>query len=197
MRQRVLAVIAHPDDETIFMGGTILSNPFSVWRVLCATYEENSTRAQEALKAMRYYQASGIDIEIVFLGHEDKHKTPDGGIDRLKLSSQLLDYRSWPDIVITHNEKGDYGNNAHISVNQEVMRIYPESWEILCEDQNRFPVVKREIVWEIKLSPTVQERKRQIFVECYPSQQLLWTRTTYLVEWAFNLCSERFGRIKS
>lgn len=197
MKQRILAVIAHPDDETIFMGGTILSNPSFIWKIMCATYEEDSPRAQEALKAIRYYRAWGIDIEIMFLGHKDKHKIPDGGIDHVKLSSQLLDYRSWPDIVITHNEKGDYGNNAHISVNQAVMDIFPNAWEILCEEANLFPIVKRDITWEIKLSPVIQERKRQVFVECYPSQQLLWTRTTYLVEWAFNLRSERFGRKRS
>ena len=195
-RQRILAIVAHPDDETIFFGGTILTHPSCVWKVLCATYTDSSARALEALQAIQCYRDNGINIEIEFLGHEDKHKTPDGGIDVATLDSQLCAFQNWPDVVITHNEKGDYSNNAHISVSRIVRSIFPNAWEILCDDRDLFPVVKRDITWEIKLPLAIQERKREIFLTCYPSQQLLWTRTTYLVEWAFSRSSERFGRIE-
>lgn len=196
-KPKILVVVAHPDDETIFMGGTILTYPFSVWRVLCATYGKKSARAQEALRAIRYYRSSGIDIEIDFLDHDDKHKTPNGGIDHSKLTSQLLTYRSWPDIVITHNEEGDYGNNAHIVINRIVKHIFPNAWEIICDDPDLFPVIQYRTVWKVELSAAVQERKREIFLECYPSQQLLWNRTAYLVDWAFSRGVEYFGRMTS
>lgn len=193
-QKTALAVVAHPDDETIFLGGTILSYSEYSWRILCATYERNDMRAVESLRAEKYYRASGIQIDFGFLGHRDARKEENGGVDFDQLVNQLRVYASWPDIVISHNELGDYCHKAHIAVFDAVNRVFENPWVIICDGSRDFPIVQRPEYWHIPLTEETRKRKLQIFTECYPSQQHLWHKAAFIVNWAFNRQEEVLGR---
>ena len=53
-------VVAHPDDETIWMGGTILMNPQIRWTIFSLCRADDRNRAPKFKKVCKYYGARGI-----------------------------------------------------------------------------------------------------------------------------------------
>lgn len=192
---RALAVVSHPDDETIFIGGTLLSHPEYHWQILCVTYEQASQRAEEAMAAISCYRADGLQIGIRFLEHVDDNHSESGGIDITRLREQLSEWATWADLVVTHNEEGEYGHAAHRAVHRATKAIFSKSWEIMCNDSLVLPHLARSEYWYCELPHDIMARKRLIFEQAYPSQQLLWSKVPHLVGWAFNRQIEVFGRI--
>ena len=51
----IAVIVAHPDDETLWAGGTILSHPNHNWYIVClcrASDSERATRFYETLKIL-------------------------------------------------------------------------------------------------------------------------------------------------
>src|SRR3954468_20908172 len=122
-RQTLLAVFAHPDDESIACGGLLARCAEGGARVVlvCATHGENcggvrdaalfETRAQELQNAAR---ALGVS-EVVLLEY------PDGflpWIDEQEFEARIAAeiQRVNPDVVITFGDDGLYWHPDHIAV---------------------------------------------------------------------------------
>ena len=124
---KALLIVAHPDDETIFCGGTLLSYPVWNWNIVCVTMQ-NPDRFKEFSDAMNKYKELGVNID----SYSTLNK-PDYNQD---LSPE--DYEEWkssikrlgfnPDIVFTHNQEGEYGHKHHIAVSKmvrELLQLFP------------------------------------------------------------------------
>lgn len=114
-----LCLVAHPDDCIIFGYSYIHAHPEYNWTVGYLTYQAADPRGAEMAKFWQHR-----NIATVFLGFEDhwhdneqKQLTRWLGIDATAACQQLVkDY----DLVLTHDEHGDYGHIHHKLVHDAV-----------------------------------------------------------------------------
>ncbi|PIT90152.1 hypothetical protein COU23_00125 [Candidatus Kuenenbacteria bacterium CG10_big_fil_rev_8_21_14_0_10_36_11] len=120
--RRALIIVAHPDDETIWMGGTILQNLKTNWTIfsLCRCYDID--RYPKFLKVMRKYRAKAIITNL-----------EDEGIMTLKQSVSLIKKLILKnltakkfDYLFIHNLNGEYGHERHIGVHLAVLELIRE-----------------------------------------------------------------------
>jgi SAM-dependent methyltransferase len=108
---KIAVIVAHPDDEILWCGGLLIRNKgFDV--ICCSIPYRDPERVLGFFKAMK------------MLGHhpfllpfsEESANTP---LKNLNLIS-LQDY----EIIITHNEQGEYGHLHHQQVNQHITQNF-------------------------------------------------------------------------
>ncbi|QNK47559.1 PIG-L family deacetylase [Brevibacterium sp. PAMC23299] len=105
-----LMVVAHPDDESIFGGATLLRE--KGWKVICLTNGENETRSNEFSQAMNMIGAS---FEIW-----DYPDELEGTFDADQLKTDLKKVFRMNRIkrIVTHNLNGEYGHSQHKSLSR-------------------------------------------------------------------------------
>jgi LmbE family N-acetylglucosaminyl deacetylase len=126
----LLAVFAHPDDESLASGGLLAHCAARDVRVslLCLTHGEHGprrdgqcvrdTRARELHEAARVL---GIR-DVVLLDHEDGMLP---WIDTARLDADILDAidRFRPEVVVTFDEDGLYWHPDHIAVHERTTAV--------------------------------------------------------------------------
>lgn len=138
----ILLISAHQDDEVIFMGGLIPLFADSGKTVTVAyTAGTNRTRIDEALEGL---WRVGIKHYPDFLRFADYKRSPQeleeiwGGHESILGRFVELIRKRKPQIIVTHDIKGEYGHGAHIytsSLVREAVKLaadesaYPESAE--------------------------------------------------------------------
>ncbi|MBN2584966.1 MAG: PIG-L family deacetylase [Planctomycetes bacterium] len=119
---RVLVVVAHPDDETIWCGGAMLQHPDCQWTVLSLCRGDDPDRAPKFRSVCRRY---GAAAHISDLDDSDPLQPIDV---RRDIGSRILghiDDQPW-DLVLTHGANGEYGHRRHIEVHQAVAALVAE-----------------------------------------------------------------------
>lgn len=120
-----LMIVAHPDDEIIFGGGLLL-NDFG-WKVVCVTKGDGDNnnseiRLKEFKKVMSYL---GVEYEI--LNYPDDLNTVKYDESQLKRDlKKIIDAKKW-NMIVTHNEKGEYGHIIHKSIHKIVSELSPKN----------------------------------------------------------------------
>src|SRR5665647_510515 len=56
----VALIVAHPDDETLWAGGTILSHPLWECFIVCLSRKSDTERATKFYKALKVLRSEGI-----------------------------------------------------------------------------------------------------------------------------------------
>jgi len=114
-----LCLVAHPDDCIIFGYGYIHNHLHYDWTIGYLTYTEKDPRGAEI---SAFWAKRGI--KCMFLGFEDHwHDNEQKMFTRWPEES--ADRACWQlardyDLVLTHDEHGDYGHIHHILVNRAV-----------------------------------------------------------------------------
>jgi LmbE family N-acetylglucosaminyl deacetylase len=110
-----IMIVAHPDDESLFGGEALTSS--SGWTVVCVTNGTNERRRLEFAAAM-----ASIGANYTILGHFD-HLASGNFSRRLdEQLKELLDEFPY-EMVVTHNERGEYGHPQHRAVHRIVRRL--------------------------------------------------------------------------
>ena len=63
-KKEALCIVAHPDDETIWVGGTILKNKDFNWTILSLCRKNDLGRAPKFRKVCKFYKAKSIGIHL-------------------------------------------------------------------------------------------------------------------------------------
>ncbi|SDF28520.1 GlcNAc-PI de-N-acetylase [Fontibacillus panacisegetis] len=100
-----LMIVAHPDDESIFGGGALISQPG--WRVICLTNGSDAVRSKEFKQAMEFAQA-GYEI----WDYPDEYE---GSFDeeQVKNDVEKVLKSGHYERIMTHNLHGEYGHSQH------------------------------------------------------------------------------------
>lgn len=183
--RKALIVVAHADDETIFMGGTILKNKDWEWYLYVLAYRNNKTFDKSQLDGViKAYEALGIKIHLCKNIMEIESTQDDQVVGKQDIMIKnciegLYNYAKEeikPDIILTHNKEGEYGHPQHKKVNQYVNALFPGNtvWEFIAPcATNVVPQPFKKDVVIIQLNQDDLDKKRKIYSH-YQTEQGNW-----------------------
>ena len=113
-------IVAHPDDETLWTGGTILLHPEIKWTIITLCRKSDADRAPKFFRVMELFGANGVMADI----DDGPEQRPLVLSDIQKEILTALPERSF-DIIMTHNPKGEYTRHLrHEEVSQAVSGLF-------------------------------------------------------------------------
>lgn len=115
--KRALCIVAHPDDETIWMGGTISKNSSWDWTIFSLCRANDRDRAPKFKKVCKSYGAKALISDL-----EDEHLKP---LKTSEISNKILQNlktKSY-DYIFTHGENGEYGHRRHKEIHKAVKSL--------------------------------------------------------------------------
>jgi LmbE family N-acetylglucosaminyl deacetylase len=126
-QKSVAVIVAHPDDETLWAGGTILNHPFWNFYIISLCRASDTNRAPKFMKALEVYKAEGRMADL------------DDGPDQFPLDEKEVEetiIRTLPckhyDLIISHNPNGEYTRHLrHEEAGRAVIRLWA-SGKISC-----------------------------------------------------------------
>ncbi len=112
-----LVIVAHPDDETIWMGGTLLAHPDWSWKIVSLSRKNDADRMPKFNKVCLEYKAKSImgDLDDEIL---EPLTTKEVSIKILELLTQ-----NKYDYIFTHGENGEYGHLRHKETHKAVKNL--------------------------------------------------------------------------
>ena len=120
--KRALVIIAHPDDETIWMNGFILKHPRMNWTIFSLCRASDPDRAPRFKRVCKYYGAKAI---ITDLEDDDKLSLKQTLPIIKKLVQNNVNRKKF-DYIFTHGSNGEYGHQRHLGVHQVVKQLTKE-----------------------------------------------------------------------
>jgi LmbE family N-acetylglucosaminyl deacetylase len=189
----VAIIVAHPDDETLWAGGTILRNPAWHLFIVCMCRSNDSERATNFYNALRVYNAKGI------MGDLD-----DGpeqiALDENEVANTIL--KLLPpdhfDLIITHNPSGEYTRHLrHEEISKAVIELWKDNkistkqlWTFAYTDGNKkhYPISSEKASIYKSLTKRIWLKKYAIITETYGFTKDSWeAKTTTKTEsfWKF------------
>jgi len=112
-----LVIVAHPDDETIWMGGTILQSPKINWTIISLCRKDDSDRAPKFERVCRVLNAKAI---ISDLDDELLKPLP---LEQVAQKIKSLLPKTNYDFIYTHGQNGEYGHIRHKEVHKAVKQL--------------------------------------------------------------------------
>lgn len=169
----ILAVLAHPDDESFGLGGTLAlyaQRGFDVY-YLCATRGEAGTVDEEHLRGysstaemrtdelMRAAKHLGLK-NVFFLGYRDsgmpgtaENKHPDAQINHSidEVAGRIVKYirELKPDVILTHDPIGGYKHPDHIHVHQATKLAFEKADDASFHHEAGSPFKPRALYYQV------------------------------------------------
>lgn len=179
----VALIIAHPDDETLWAGGTILSHPTWKFFVVCLCRASDTDRAPKFYKALKILNSEGIMGDL----DDGPDQRP---LEEKKVESNILKLLPMKhyDLIISHNISGEYTRHIrHEEISSAVIQLWNagkietnELWTFAYEDGNKkyFPrPIENDTIYE-KLTKRIWLRKYSIITETYGYNKNSWEAET-------------------
>jgi LmbE family N-acetylglucosaminyl deacetylase len=183
MSKSVAVIVAHPDDETLWTGGTILSHP--EWKpfIACLCRASDPDRAPRFRKALKMYKAKGAIADVD--DGPDQQPLDEKELEQAVL--QLLPSKHF-DLVISHDPCGEYTRHRrHEEVSKAVINLWQkgsisanELWTFAYEDGNKkyYPRPVQSAPVFLALDAATIEKKYQIITKIYSFATDSWEAQT-------------------
>jgi len=192
---RVAVVVAHPDDETLWAGGLLLSHPEWSPFILTLCRGEDPDRAPRFVRALECLGAKGA------MGNLDD------GPDQFPLSTEHMEAailsllpRLEFDILLTHAPQGEYTwHRRHGEVSRAVQELWRDGriqaralWQFAYEDGGGTyaPRPQKKASFQISLSDAVWHQKYGIINSIYGFDEASWEAMAVTRTEAFNRFAE-------
>lgn len=136
--KRVLVVVAHPDDETIWMGGTLLKNKEN-WKtkVITLCRKDDAERAEKFYKICKILNVDGSMSDL------EDDKLDNIGIDEIANRILSLSQTNEYDYIFTHGKNGEYGHKRHLDVHNTVISLI-KSGKLKCKKLFLFSYIEKD-----------------------------------------------------
>jgi LmbE family N-acetylglucosaminyl deacetylase len=178
-RESVAVLVAHPDDETLWAGGTLLSEMSWSLFVGCACRAHDADRAPKFYRVLERLRAQGAMADL-----DDSPDQPLLADERVEQSLlECLPQRHF-DRILTHSPLGEYTRHQrHEDVARAVLRLWlrgtlsaPELWLFAYDDHggSQLPraMTNADITFELSLE--VWERKHRLITQDYGFAEASW-----------------------
>ncbi|HIJ71101.1 MAG TPA: PIG-L family deacetylase [Planctomycetes bacterium] len=184
-------IVAHPDDETLWAGGTILMHPEAGWTVVTLCRKNDEDRAPRFYQALAELGATGTMGDI----DDGPEQEPlDGNMVQSKIVSLLPS--DFFDLIVTHSVKGEYTRHLrHEETARAVLDLWKtgkirtnQVWCFAYEDKGGrcLPQPIPDAHLHVELSEEIWRKKKKIITEIYgfgkdsfeakttPKQEAFW-----------------------
>jgi LmbE family N-acetylglucosaminyl deacetylase len=169
---RAAVVVAHPDDETLWCGGYLLTHPEFHWRVVTLCRASDPDRAPKFRRVLQRLGARGEMADL----DDGPEQTPLPKDEVQKTIVQLLAGNGY-DLVLTHGPKGEYTRHRrHEECCRSVIELWRSGgiatnrlWLFAFEDGDRarLPRVRADADRRDVLTDEVWLEKRRMITEIY------------------------------
>jgi LmbE family N-acetylglucosaminyl deacetylase len=168
----VAVIVAHPDDETLWAGGTILGHPSWKFLIISLCRASDTNRAPRFLEALNILRAEGKMGDM----DDNPEQKP---LDENEVQHTILQLlpQKYFDLIITHNPNGEYTKHIrHEEVSKAVIKLWHtgkisthELWTFAYEDGGKeyYPKPIETASISRILSKRIWLRKYSIITETY------------------------------
>ena len=179
----VAVIVAHPDDETLWAGGTILSNPSWKCFIVCLCRKSDAERAAKFYKALQFLKSEGIMGDL----DDEPDQKP---LDKKEVERAIMHLlpKTHFDLVVSHNPSGEYTRHIrHEEVSKAVIILWhagkistDELWTFAYEDGGKefYPKpIENATICHI-LAKRIWLKKYSIITSTYGFEKNSWEAET-------------------
>ena len=194
----IAIIVAHPDDETLWAGGTILTHPSWNCFIISLCRKNDEDRASKFYEVLKILGAKG---NMGDLDDEPEQKPLRNEVVELAILNLLP--QTHFDLIITHNPQGEYTKHLrHEEISKATISLWNKGkintkqlWVFAYQDGNKahYPkAIENTSIYKV-LEPSVWQKKYEIITDIYGFEKESWeAQTTPKAEsfWQFNQAKE-------